>query len=198
MKKEGQLWQRFCLSECSQAGAVDALQWCSWQGLAGPVAPHPFVYGAFTWWPPLGEEMEAESSRLPVQLDRDVMWRNLCWVRERLGNFVLSTVPQDTAALSMAIFRGFSLLCSLCRKWTNAWQTVLMNSCSWWVSVPLWCSSSHRTSDCSSTLCSRGGWGSQSRDLCTFVLFFFFCNKRTALQLENLRLEYCIQCFYTG
>lgn len=130
------------------------------------------------------------------------VWRNLCLLRKHLANFLFSTVPQDTAALSITIFRGFSLLYSLCRKWTNAWQMVLMNSCSWWVSVPLWCSSSHRTPDSSSSPLFQARLGLSEQGpvyFCTgffgcFCLFsFFFCNKKTALQLENMRLEYFVQ-----
>lgn len=120
-------------------------------------------------------------------------WRNLCWLRKQLANFLFSTAPQDTAALSIAIFREFSLVCSVCRKWTNAWQMVLMNSCSSWVSVPLWCSSSHRTPDSSSSPLFQGWLGLSEQGPVYFCTVF--CNKRTALQLENIRLEYSI--FFT-
>lgn len=60
-------------------------------------------------------------------------------------------------------------------KQTNAWQTVLTNSCSWRVSVSLWCSRSHRTSGSSNNPLFHGWlelW--EQRPMYYFCLFFFF------------------------
>lgn len=71
-----------------------------------------------------------------------------------------------------------------------------MNTCSWSVSVPSWCSSWHRTPN---SPCRSRQWlgavsgGPANRSTATHVLFLYsFCNKITAQQMKMLILAYFV------